>query len=158
VAAVPPQAQAVVERHQPFHHDLTFGRPALSVLRDLHDGDKHRVPVVSGIHAEELGFRVAMELADQEGSFDMAVDLRGDSPIRHGVPAVALKNPSLWTSITVEVDVQARFQFEVGPGQWFPAQQLVTSMLVQTAFVFHDMAGFFGADPASAYDAAAIPT
>jgi hypothetical protein len=46
---------------------------------------------------------------------------------------------------------------EVAPDDQYPAQDLVSSILIQTALVFHDMAGFFGADSASAYEGCDAP-
>jgi hypothetical protein len=155
ISILPQAVQDRIEELQPFH---TAGRAtphALSLIRDLHDGDKHRVPVVTAIQTREVKFDFHMDMTTEDDDPELEADLLGDGRLRHGEPLLVVRAKQPWTKVKVNVQWDAQFRVEVTPQQ-VPGLQVVTSsVLTQAAGVLACLAEFFDADRASAFAAVA---
>jgi hypothetical protein len=153
ISTLPQPAQDRIEELQPFHTSGGGNRHALTLIRDLHDGDKHRVPVVTAIQARDVTFNLHLEMQSEDDPPEVDIDLLNDGRVQHGQPAIVLRRRAPWTKISAEVHWNGQFLVEVAPGQTPGLEVVTSSVLSQAAGALSHLASFFGADPASPFEA-----
>jgi hypothetical protein len=99
IANIPPRAQALIERLQPYHAVHPERHPLL-VLKSLSDNDKHRTVPLIIWRANPIGYSPSVQGAKI---------VMGEEPLKVGTKFCTIKVPPAYA----EVDVNMTFQFHI---------------------------------------------